>query len=108
MIHSAVIKSNILCTDIFGKKLLQTTHSPTSRLCFVKKFFTIINIIQPKERENYNMDNKTEKLHFHMKPIPEYYDGMYLDGYTNEEILQAARNKITRMDEERRAEELLQ
>jgi hypothetical protein len=43
-----------------------------------------------------------------MKPIPEYYDGMYLDGYTNEEILQAARNKITRMDEERRAEELLQ
>ena len=33
---------------------------------------------------------------------------MYLDGYTNEEILQAARNKITRMDEERRAEELLQ
>ena len=43
-----------------------------------------------------------------MKPIPEYYDGMYLDGYTNEEILQAAGNKITRMDEERRAEELLQ
>ena len=43
-----------------------------------------------------------------MKPIPEYYDGMCLDGYTNEEILQAARNKLTRMDEERRAEELLQ
>lgn len=28
------------------------------------------------------------------KQIPEYYDGMYLDGYTPQEIIEAAHNSI--------------
>ena len=33
--------------------------------------------------------------------IPEYYDGMYRDGYQPHEILEAARNSIIKEHEER-------
>ena len=33
--------------------------------------------------------------------IPEYYNSMYLDGYSPEQILQAAHNKIIQNYEER-------
>lgn len=33
--------------------------------------------------------------------IPEYYDTMYMDGYTPEQIMYAARKKMQRMYEER-------
>lgn len=35
--------------------------------------------------------------------IPEYYDTMYMDGYTPEQIMYAARKKMQRMYEEREA-----
>lgn len=37
------------------------------------------------------------------RQIPEYYDTMYLDGYTPEQILQASRKKIMREFHERQA-----
>ena len=39
---------------------------------------------------------------FH-KDVPEYYDYMYLDGYSPEQILHAAHKKMQRMYEEREA-----
>ena len=39
---------------------------------------------------------------FH-KDVPEYYDYMYLDGYSPEQILRAAHKKMQRMYEEREA-----
>ena len=39
---------------------------------------------------------------FH-KNVPEYYDYMYLDGYTPEQIMYAAHKKMQRMYEERKA-----
>ena len=39
---------------------------------------------------------------FH-KDVPEYYDYMYLDGYTPEQILHAAHKKMMRQVEERKA-----
>lgn len=35
--------------------------------------------------------------------IPEYYNTMYMDGYTPEQIMYAARKKMLRMYEEREA-----
>lgn len=35
------------------------------------------------------------------KQIPEYYDGMYLDGYTPQEIIEAAHTSILREAEAR-------
>ena len=35
--------------------------------------------------------------------VPEYYDTMYMDGYTPEQIMYAARKKMQRMYEEREA-----
>ena len=37
------------------------------------------------------------------KNLPEYYDTMYMDGYTPEQIMYAARKKMQRMYEERKA-----
>lgn len=39
---------------------------------------------------------------FH-RNVPEYYNTMYLDGYTPEQIMHAAHKKIQRMYEEREA-----
>ena len=39
---------------------------------------------------------------FH-RNVPEYYNTMYLDGYTPEQIMHAARKKMLRMYEEREA-----
>ena len=39
---------------------------------------------------------------FH-RNVPEYYDTMYLDGYTPEQIMYAAHKKMQRMYEEREA-----
>ena len=39
---------------------------------------------------------------FH-KNVPEYYDSMYLDGYTPEQIMHAAHKKMQRMYEDRKA-----
>ena len=39
---------------------------------------------------------------FH-KEVPEYYDYMYLDGYSPEQILHAAHKKMMRQVEEREA-----
>ena len=41
---------------------------------------------------------------FGRKPIPEYYDTMYMDGYEPWEIMEAAHKKMKRMVEEREAE----
>ena len=35
--------------------------------------------------------------------VPEYYDTMYMDGYTPEQIMYAAHKKMQRMYEEREA-----
>ena len=35
--------------------------------------------------------------------VPEYYDTMYMDGYTPEQIMHAAHKKIQRMYEEQKA-----
>lgn len=35
------------------------------------------------------------------KQIPEYYDGMYLDGFTPQEIIEAAHNSLLRDAEAR-------
>ena len=37
------------------------------------------------------------------KNVPEYYDTMYVDGYSPEQIMHAARKKIMREYEERKA-----
>ena len=37
----------------------------------------------------------------HFKNVPEYYDSMYLDGFTPEEILHALRKKMDRQQAER-------
>ena len=39
----------------------------------------------------------------HFKNVPEYYDSMYLDGFTPEEILHALRKKIDRQQAEQEA-----
>lgn len=39
----------------------------------------------------------------YFRNIPEYYDTMYMDGYTPEQIMHAAHKKMQRMYEERRA-----
>ena len=39
----------------------------------------------------------------YFKNVPEYYDWMYLDGYTPEEILYAFHRKMDREQEEREA-----
>ena len=39
----------------------------------------------------------------HFKNVPDYYDWMYIDGYTPEEILYAFHRKMDREQEEREA-----
>ena len=39
----------------------------------------------------------------YFRKVPEYYDTMYMDGYTPEQIMHAAHKKMQRMYEERRA-----
>jgi hypothetical protein len=50
----------------------------------------IAKAIRVKKEEN-TMENILRK-----RPIPEYYDTMYLDGYTPYEILYAVRKKMHR------------
>ena len=38
---------------------------------------------------------------YYNKQIPEYYDTMYIDGYTPEQIMMAFRKKLAREREER-------
>ena len=39
----------------------------------------------------------------YFRDVPEYYDTMYMDGYTPEQIIHAAHKKMQRMYEEREA-----
>ena len=39
----------------------------------------------------------------YFRDVPEYYNTMYMDGYTPEQIMHAAHKKMQRMYEERRA-----
>lgn len=39
---------------------------------------------------------------YYNRQIPEYYDTMYMDGYTPEQIMTAFRKKLNREREERR------
>ena len=39
----------------------------------------------------------------YFRNVPEYYDTMYMDGYTPEQIMRAAHKKMQRMYEEREA-----
>ena len=39
----------------------------------------------------------------YFRDVPEYYDTMYMDGYTLEQIMHAAHQKMQRMYEEREA-----
>lgn len=39
----------------------------------------------------------------HFKKVPEYYDSMYLDGFTPEEILHALHKKMDRQQAEKEA-----
>ena len=39
----------------------------------------------------------------YFRDVPEYYNTMYMDGYTPEQIMYAARKKLLRMYEEREA-----
>ena len=39
---------------------------------------------------------------YYNRQIPEYYDTMYMDGYTPEQIMMAFRKKLNREREERR------
>ena len=39
---------------------------------------------------------------YYTRQIPEYYDTMYMDGYTPEQIMTAFRKKLNREREERR------
>ena len=39
----------------------------------------------------------------YFRDVPEYYDTMYMDGYTPEQIMHAAHKKMRRMSEERDA-----
>ena len=39
----------------------------------------------------------------YFRDVPEYYDTMYMDGYTPEQILHAAHKKMMRQVEEREA-----
>ena len=39
----------------------------------------------------------------YFRDVPEYYDTMYMDGYTPEQILHAAHKKMMREYEERKA-----
>lgn len=41
---------------------------------------------------------------YYDRQIPEYYDTMYLDGYTPDQILHAARRKLLRAYNERQEE----
>ena len=40
---------------------------------------------------------------YHFRKVPEYYDWMYLDGFTPEEIMYALRKKMNREIAEREA-----
>ena len=40
---------------------------------------------------------------YYDRQIPDYYDTMYMDGYTPEQIMYAAHKKMQRMYEEREA-----
>ena len=42
---------------------------------------------------------------YHYRKVPEYYDYMYLDGFTPDEIMYAARKKFNREYAERLARE---
>ncbi len=42
-------------------------------------------------------------MDYYNRQIPEYYDTMYMDGYTPEQILHAAHKKMMREYEERKA-----
>ena len=42
-------------------------------------------------------------MDYYNRQIPEYYDTMYMDGYTPEQIMHAAHKKMQRMYEERGA-----
>ena len=60
------------------------------------KVVEAIEIIQKEER-------KMNEMMMYGKRIPEYYDTMYLDGYTPYEILYATRKKMFREYQEREA-----
>ena len=51
------------------------------------------------------MDNKTVFEKMRNKRIPDYYDGMYKEGYRPYEILEAAHNSIILEHEARLAEQ---
>lgn len=42
-------------------------------------------------------------MNHYFRDVPEYYDTMYMDGYSPEQIMYAARKKIMREYEERKA-----
>ena len=42
-------------------------------------------------------------MNHYFRDVPEYYDTMYMDGYTPEQIMHAAHKKMQRMYEEREA-----
>ncbi|MBR0341844.1 MAG: hypothetical protein IJH64_06295 [Oscillospiraceae bacterium] len=50
------------------------------------------------------MTNQTVFEKMRNKKIPDYYDGMYLDGYKPYEILEAAHNSIIKQYTERQQE----
>ena len=50
------------------------------------------------------MDNRTVFEKMRNKRIPDYYDGMYKDGYAPWEIVEAAHNSIIQEAEARKAE----
>ena len=42
-------------------------------------------------------------MNHYFRDVPDYYDTMYMDGYTPEQIMHAAHKKMQRMYEERKA-----
>jgi ribulose kinase len=54
-----------------------------------------------RKKEEYTMENILRRK----RPIPEYYDPMYLDGYEPWEIMEAVHKKMRRMIAEREAED---
>ena len=63
--------------------------------------------LSPKSSEAIDIIQKEEKrmdeVMMYGSRIPEYYDTMYLDGYTPYEILYATRKKMNREYQEREA-----
>lgn len=50
------------------------------------------------------MFNNEVSLFGRKRPIPEYYDTMYMDGYEPWEIMEAVHKRMTRMAKERETE----